>query len=61
MPLFKGINYFIKDTVEFIDVEGASCLGNWGVKNIIEDIVEFIDLNAWVIEEYLYTRYCGIY
>jgi hypothetical protein len=36
--------YFIIDVVEFIDVEGASCLGNRVIKNISKDIVEYTDV-----------------
>jgi hypothetical protein len=32
MPCDRGIKYFIKDNVEYIDVAGASCLGNRGMK-----------------------------
>jgi hypothetical protein len=34
-----GLNISVRDTVECIDVEGDSCLGNGGIKNIIKDIV----------------------
>jgi len=34
----EGIIYFIEGIVEYIDVEGASCLANMGIKNI-KDIV----------------------
>jgi hypothetical protein len=36
------VKYFFKDIVEYIVVEGASCLGNRGLHIIIQDIVECI-------------------
>ena len=39
-----GIKNIIKDILEYINDEGASCLGNGWIKNIINDIVEYIDL-----------------
>ena len=40
-----GVKNIIIDIVEYIDVEGASCLGNGGIKNIIKYIVEYIDVS----------------
>ena len=44
--VIAGINIFIQDSVEYINVVGASCPCNTGIKNIIKDIVEYIDVVA---------------
>jgi len=38
-PGSEGIKYIIEGIVEYFDVEGVSCLGNRGIKNISKDIV----------------------
>jgi hypothetical protein len=40
------LNIFIEATVQYINVIGASCLGNRGVRDIIKYIVECIDVEG---------------
>jgi len=37
-----GISIFIEDSIEYMNIVGASCPCNRGIKNIIKDTVEYI-------------------
>jgi hypothetical protein len=64
--VIAGINIFIQDDLEYINVVRASCPCNTGIKNIINDIVEYIGVEgvSFLVNSrnmYLYTRWCRIY
>jgi hypothetical protein len=44
--VIAGINIFIQDGVEYINLVRDSCPCNTGIKNIIQDILEYIDVVA---------------
>jgi hypothetical protein len=55
----------MQDDVEYVNVEGASCPCNKGIKYFIKDIVEYIDVEGAACLgnrgiKYLYTRCCRI-
>jgi len=61
-----GLNIFIQDIVEYIDVKGFSCLFHRRNKDVTKIILEYIDVEGASClrskgMRYHYTIYCKLY